>query len=128
MDATVLLVDDEEPVRHLVRMMLEMDGCTVLEAHNGEEAQEVADRHGNGIDLLVTDIMMPGIGGLELAQRLVARRPGLRVLFISGQITEEDISPNALRTRTAFLRKPFKVGQLTQAAHRLLEPRRGVAG
>src|SRR2546427_644969 len=75
MDTTVLLVDDEDPVRLLVRTMLELDGYAVLEAGNGAEAQEVADRHGGGIDLLVTDIMMPGINGFELAQRLVAPRP-----------------------------------------------------
>src|SRR5437879_299240 len=84
MAATVLLVDDEDPVRLLVRTMLELDGYAVLEASDGAEAQDVADRHGGGIDLLVTDIMMPGINGYELAQRLVARRPEMKVLFISG--------------------------------------------
>src|SRR5262249_27568882 len=121
-----LLVEDEDPVRYLVRTMLELDGYSVLEASNGMEAQAVAGRHRGGIDLLVADIMLPGINGFELAQRLVAQRPEMKVLFISGLVTEDDISPHELRTKTAFLRKPFKVGQLTQVARRLLQPRSGV--
>jgi CheY-like chemotaxis protein len=124
MSATVLLVDDEAGVRVLARLMLEADGFAVLEAGSGEEALAVAGRHDGPIALLVTDVMMPDMNGLELAQRLVRERAETNILFISGRVHEVDVSPHTLRRRTAFLRKPFRMVDLCEVARRLAAPPR----
>jgi len=81
---TILLVEDEESLRTLTRTMLEQSGYTVLDAGSGLEAIEVARNHGGPIDLLLTDIVMPGINGREVARNLTQARPGLKVVYMSG--------------------------------------------
>ena len=82
--ATILVVEDEEEVRALARDVLEMNGFQVLEALDVADATRLAQTHPGTIDLLITDVVMPGTSGPELARRLRAHRPGLRVLCMSG--------------------------------------------
>jgi len=81
---TVLLVEDEESVRELVRLTLASRGYKVLEAEDGEAGLRIAGACQEHIDILITDVVMPGMGGRELAKKLVALRPGMAVLFLSG--------------------------------------------
>ncbi len=104
---TLLLAEDEESVRTLTRRILESHGYTVLDAQNGLEAMEVARRYDRPIDLLVTDVIMPGMSGPKLAEEIRAARPEIKVLYMSGY-TENALAPRGgLDPRTAFLQKPF---------------------
>jgi CheY-like chemotaxis protein len=84
--ATILLVDDDESVRRLVRQVLVKDGFRVLEAADGAQALQVAAGYDHSLDLLLTDVMMPNVNGLVLAERLSLERPGIRVLYMSGHV------------------------------------------
>lgn len=112
----ILLVEDEPAVRTLFSQALRQTGYTVLEGRNGQEALDVFDRVGGKIDLLLTDIRMPLIGGSELAARLLARRPNLRLLYITGYAAKVEIGPNA-----ALLQKPFVRADLLRAVRDLLD-------
>ena len=104
---TILVVEDEEPVRSLIQRFLTTQGYNLLIASGGDEALAVAAAADAPIALLVTDVVMPGLGGRALADRLVAQRPGLKVLFVSGY-TDDDIGRRGvLDPRTPFLAKPF---------------------
>jgi CheY-like chemotaxis protein len=105
---TVLLVEDEDVVRNMIRDVLQHRGYTVIEARHGAEALEIAAGHAGSIDLLVTDVVMPHVGGGELAQRLLAQRPDLRVLFISGY-TDDAVVRHGVERGSAFLQKPFSL-------------------
>ncbi len=115
---TILLVEDEPSLRQLVARVLRERGYAVLEADRGGEALRQAEEHDGPIDLLVTDVVMPGLGGPELADQLRQRRPGLRVLFITGY------SERAVRPRpedgVALLTKPFSPTVLLQQVRALL--------
>jgi PAS domain S-box-containing protein len=110
--ATVLLVEDEPMVRELVRRLLERAGYTVLDAADGAEAIDVSRAHAATIELLVTDVIMPRMGGRALASHLLAERPELRVLFISGYPDDawdlQDVAGRGLE----FLQKPFTPQEL----------------
>jgi PAS domain S-box-containing protein len=104
---TILVAEDESAVRELAGEVLRKFGYTVLEAVDGEDALRIAADHGGVIDLLLTDVVMPGVNGQELAKRLTAQRPGLRVLYMSGY-TDNVIAHNGiLDPGTCFLQKPF---------------------
>jgi len=114
---TLLLVEDEPAVRAFAARVLERHGYRVLQAENGEDALQVARAHPGEIRGLVTDIVMPRLGGLELAERLSDERPDLRILIMSGY-TEDEL-PTRFRQQTAvFLPKPFTVTDLLDAARR----------
>ena len=118
---TVLLAEDEETVRSLAREVLRGAGYTVLEAGNGEEALRVAGSYSGPIHLLLTDVIMPRLGGPELARRLQPLRPDLRVLFMSGY-TDGDISSyGSLGSETALLQKPFQPIVLARRVREVLE-------
>ncbi len=104
--ATVLLVDDEADVRRLVGRILLRQGYILLEAADGAEAMRISEGHGGPIHLLLTDLVMPGIGGGELAEQLSHLRPEMRVLFMSGRIEESELQ-NVAKFTTAFIPKPF---------------------
>jgi two-component system, cell cycle sensor histidine kinase and response regulator CckA len=109
---TVLLVEDEKGVRELAREYLEMTGYTVIEAENGHTALELAALHSGPIHLLMTDVVMPGISGRELSERVRAIRPEIRVLFMSGYTDQAVVHHGILETDAVLLQKPFTVAAL----------------
>lgn len=119
---TVLLADDEPTVRRATRRMLERAGFEVIDAPNGEAALRLARAHPGRIDLLVTDVTMPLMGGAELAGHLARERPGTPVLFVSGYSQENAFPRGATDGR--FLYKPFTLVALMQAVGRILAPPR----
>jgi PAS domain S-box-containing protein len=126
---TVLLVEDEESVRELVRLTLAARGYKVLEAENGECGLRVAEEFKENIDILITDVVMPGIGGRELAKTLLALRPGISVLYLSGYTEDAVITHGALGPSTAFLQKPFTLQNLAKKVREVLrsKPTKAIA-
>jgi PAS domain S-box-containing protein len=120
---TVLLVEDEEPVREVTALMLGSLGYRVLEASNGEEALRVAQAGLEQVDLLMTDVVMPGMGGRDLADALQACMPGLKVLFQSGYTDDTVIRQGILHTEMVFLQKPFTLAALSQKLREILDRR-----
>jgi DNA-binding response OmpR family regulator len=116
---TILLVEDGDLLRALTAQILASGGYQVLTARHGTEALELARQFPAAIDLLITDVVMPGMLGTELARRLVAERPELRVLLISGESEETFRRANG-RTSGHFLRKPFIPEELLQRVRGLL--------
>ncbi|HET9984455.1 MAG TPA: PAS domain-containing protein [Longimicrobiales bacterium] len=118
---TILLVEDEPSVRRLAKRALAGKGYTVIEAPNGVDALRVAKEHPGRIDLLVTDVVMPGMTGRSLADRLARDRPETRVLFISGYT--DDLAPNhgVLPAGVSFLQKPFAPGALRAKVREVLD-------
>ncbi len=117
---TVLLVEDEESVRELVRVTLVSRGYNVLEAENGECGLRIAEAFKEHIHILITDVVMPGIGGRELARKLVLLRPGISVLYLSGYTEDAVVTPGALGPSTAFLQKPFTLQNLAKKVREVL--------
>jgi len=118
---TILLVEDEEMIRRMLREGLQANGYTVLEAADGSEAFGICERPGQSIDLLITDVVMPLMSGPELAQRVAATRPDLRVLFISGYTDRALVHQGRRDAGTAFLQKPFTPDVLGQKVRELLD-------
>jgi CheY-like chemotaxis protein/two-component sensor histidine kinase len=118
---TILVVEDEPGVRKLAKRILEMVGYTALEAENAGEAQSVVQRHGGAIQLLLTDVVMPGMSGPELAMRLVAERPELKVLYMSGYTESAITQQRLLGQGTAFIAKPFDASVLTRRVREVLD-------
>jgi len=117
---TVLVVDDEPEVLELASEILRRVGYTVLEATDGATALEVAGRHEGPIHLLVADMVMPGMSGRDLAERLRALRASLRVLFISGYVQDASARAALASERSAFVAKPFTPELLTDRVRELL--------
>jgi CheY-like chemotaxis protein len=115
---TVLLVEDDESVRKLARVALARSGYTVLTASDGSAALDLADREPT-IDLLVTDVAMPKMRGPDLARALRQRRPGLKVLFISGYV--QDAGDRLGLAESDFLVKPFSLDDLARKVREVLE-------
>jgi CheY-like chemotaxis protein len=116
----VLLVEDEESVRELVRDTLLGKGYKVIEAQNGEAGLKVSEEHAGTIHVLITDVVMPGMGGRELAQRVSAARPHIKVLFLSGYTEDAIIHEGVLEPGTAFLQKPFTLQMLSRKVREVL--------
>lgn len=114
---TILVVEDAAVVRSLIRELLEQRGYTVMEASDALEAIALAENHDGPIDLLLTDLVMPRIGGHELAKRLRQRRPGLRVIYMSGYSGD---ALHAVEKEANFLEKPFKPDVLAGFIRRVL--------
>jgi PAS domain S-box-containing protein len=119
--ATVLVAEDEDAVRSLVRQTLARLGCAVLEAADGPAALRVAAGHADRIDLLLTDVIMPGMGGPELAKQLLKERPGLKVVFMSGYAESAIVGTAALGGQGWLLSKPFSVGELSETVREALQ-------
>jgi len=108
----ILLVDDEPLIRNVAATVLEMEGYFILAAASGEEALLLSQAYPGTIQLLLTDIVMPGINGLELSRRLLADRPAIRVLLMSGQVE--------MPVEAKLLRKPFSIGVLKERVRQIL--------
>jgi two-component system cell cycle sensor histidine kinase/response regulator CckA len=104
---TILLVEDDPQVLTVVRNILDRLGYEVLVAHNAGEAMLIAEKHAGDVHLLLTDVVMPYVSGPELGKRLMALRPGMRVLFVSGYSDESLVPPELLASGLAFLQKPI---------------------
>jgi CheY-like chemotaxis protein len=117
---TLLLVEDETAVRESVRRLLEGHGYTVIEAQNGLDALQLFDSNPRGIDLVLTDITMPGMGGYELVEQLRTRHPELRVVFMSGY-SERAITDETTPAQTGYVEKPFSMDTLMQRLREVLE-------
>jgi two-component system cell cycle sensor histidine kinase/response regulator CckA len=120
---TVLLVEDEDPVRNLARMILKEQGYHVLEAGDGEEALTLLQRFAGPIGILVTDVIMPRLSGPKLAEILSARDPGLRVLYMSGYADEVLGPVGQVDKSVAFLQKPFAPAALAREVRKILDQR-----
>jgi signal transduction histidine kinase len=118
---TVLLVEDDEAVRELARGVLARSGYAVVEARDGRDAVRVAGEALGRVDLLVTDVVMPGLGGRALFAELAARRPGLRVLYMSGYTDDDVLRRGLLDPGMAFLEKPFTATGLARAVRAVLD-------
>jgi two-component system cell cycle sensor histidine kinase/response regulator CckA len=115
--AMILIVDDDPMIRVLVEVALQQEGFSVLTADSGKEAISLSQLHRGEIGLLITDVMMPGMDGPALARKMVAERPDLPVLFMSGQSDPSDIEPYP---RSEFLAKPFSLAALLAQVRSLL--------
>src|SRR5438552_795961 len=119
--ATVLVVDDEPAVLSLSRRALEAQGYVVLAASDPAAALRVVERHGGTIHMLVTDVVMPGLSGPELADKLAAQRPGIRVLYMSGYPGDAVVQHGGLPAGSAFLQKPFSADTLARKVRDVLD-------
>ena len=119
---TVLLVEDEEAVGRLASELLARQGYGVLYARSGEQALQMAAEHGGRIDLLLTDVVMPGISGRELVKQLKQARPDTKVLYMSGYTEHAVITGGELGQGVAFLQKPFTRDSLIQAVRTAVAP------
>jgi signal transduction histidine kinase len=118
---TILLVEDEAAVRKLASHILASCGYSVLEAANGQEALRVAADHRSPIDLLLSDVVIPHLGGPQLAKQLTAAKPGLKVLFMSGYADAGVLEQGSVGTEHAFVQKPFTPLGLAQKVRDVLD-------
>jgi PAS domain S-box-containing protein len=117
---TILLVEDEDPVRMLAREFLESKGYQVLEAATGSEALRISAAHAGPIHLLMTDVVMPGMGGRELAEQLILQRPQTRVIYMSGYTDDAIVQHGVLDPGMIFLAKPFTLETLARKLREVL--------
>ena len=110
-------------VRALARRILESQGYRVLEAKDGAEALEIAAEHGDSIDLLITDVIMPGMGGKQLAEILRSHRVEMQVLYVSGYTDDTIVEQGMLSPGVAFLQKPFTHESLSAKVRAVLNQR-----
>jgi two-component system, cell cycle sensor histidine kinase and response regulator CckA len=120
---TILLVEDHEIVRTLAREFLQSYGYEVLEAANCDVALPIAERHQKTIDLLLTDVVMPGMSGRSLSDRLATLRPEIKVLFMSGYTDDAIVHHGVLEGGTAFIQKPFAPEDLVRKVRDVLDGR-----
>src|SRR5436190_1199464 len=118
---TVLVVEDEAPVRNVARQVLERHGYTVLEAPSAEAALDIATRYSGTIHLLLTDVVMPGLNGRELASRLVDLRPDARVIFMSGYTDDAVTRHGVLEPGSAYVQKPFTPDAIARRVREVLD-------
>ena len=118
---TILLVEDDETVRELAVEILTINGYTVVEARNGVEALDIYKEKSDEIDMLVTDVVMPQMGGKELAEKLAVIAPDLKVLFLSGYTNRAIVQQGILDLKTNFLQKPFTLGAFAGKVRSLLD-------
>jgi two-component system, cell cycle sensor histidine kinase and response regulator CckA len=118
--ATILVVEDEAGIRALVRKILRRQGYEVLEAANGQDALALCREHGKRVELLITDVLMPQMGGRELVERLQTQGHDMKVLYVSGYTDDTTVYSGDLPPGTAFLQKPFTLGSLLDKVKEVL--------
>jgi PAS domain S-box-containing protein len=118
---TVLVVEDEAPVRSVARQVLERHGYTVLEAPSAEGALDIVARYSGAIHLLLTDVVMPGLNGRELANRLATLRPDARVIFMSGYTDDAVTRHGVLEPGSAYVQKPFTPDAIARKVREVLD-------
>jgi CheY-like chemotaxis protein len=124
---TILLVEDESSVRELATAMLKRQGYHVLTAANGDDALALAAQRPGHIDLLLTDVVMPGMNGRELSERLLQLRPGLAVLFASGYTEDTILRHGVLSETTHFLAKPYTLPAIANKVRQVLDAKPAAA-
>jgi two-component system cell cycle sensor histidine kinase/response regulator CckA len=122
-DETLLLVEDETSLRTLTRNLLELCGYTVLEAESAHHAAEIGQQYSGTIHLLLTDVVMPGMNGPDLARQLAATRPEMKVLYMSGYTGQSFSGAGALEAGSHFLQKPFTRERLGEKIREVLDDR-----
>jgi CheY-like chemotaxis protein len=115
---SILVVEDEDLVRYMMCEVLEGYGFTVFEADSGESALE---QRSEGVDLLITDVIMPGISGADLAEQMLTHHPSLKVLFVSGYTGDALAKHGILDVSMHFLQKPFSPQNLVEKVHEILK-------
>ena len=120
---TILLVEDEDMLRGLIRELLEIKGYTVLEASQGVEAMDVLKRNGKPVDLVLTDVVMPHMSGSDLVEKLRKEHPTLKVIFMSGYTGANNaaIHKSLEMPGVAFLQKPFRLNALISQVEELIQ-------
>jgi PAS domain S-box-containing protein len=118
---TILLVEDEPAILEITRMMLERNGYTVLSAGTPTEAMEKTKNHSVSIDLLMTDVVMPEMNGRDLAEKIIALHPDIKLLFMSGYTEDIIAHQGVLDDGVAFIQKPFSMGDLTKKLQEILK-------
>jgi two-component system cell cycle sensor histidine kinase/response regulator CckA len=118
---TILLAEDEDSVRKLLRHLLDGCGYRVLEAADGLDALRVFEEHASSIDLLLTDVIMPGLNGREVARKALAARPDLKVIYMSGYTDDALLNSGAFGPGMSFLRKPLKLDILSVLIREVLD-------
>ncbi len=117
-----MLVEDEEAVRELIHTVLTEHGYDVIAARDPEHAVKLATGYAREIHMLLTDVIMPGMSGRELANEVSLKRPGIRVLFMSGYTDNVITTGGMLEKGLAFLQKPFSPSTLAQKVREVLTP------
>jgi|SRR5579863_3279348 len=125
---TILVVDDDLSVLTVIKVMLESSNYNILLAHSAESALRFVEREDLAIDLMLTDVMMPDMSGPDLAEKVVALRPHLRVLFMSGFTDSEVVRVKILDRALGFLPKPFTSDGLVERIEGALNIRRAAGG
>jgi two-component system cell cycle sensor histidine kinase/response regulator CckA len=120
---TILLVEDENVVRALARHILTACGYSVMEAENGRDAVLLIENYLGPLDLLISDVVMPHLGGRQLAEKIVDLRPGIKTLFLSGYSNDAVITHGVLQAEFAFLQKPFTPSGLAMKVRDVLDER-----
>jgi CheY-like chemotaxis protein len=120
-NATILLVEDDELVSNLTFTVLEENGYHVLNAESGEEAMEICKETRGNIDLLLTDLIMPNMGGIEVADHVQKLKPAIKILFISGYTQNAIVDNHVLEAEISFLEKPFSPTGLLRKVREVLE-------
>jgi two-component system, cell cycle sensor histidine kinase and response regulator CckA len=118
---TLLIVENESAIRHLLQVALRRNGYTVLAAESGREALQLVRNHAGPLHLLITDVMMPDMDGPELVRQLATIRPDTRTLFMSGYMDDTLGERGILSTNANFIQKPFSPGTIAQRVREILD-------
>ena len=119
---TILLVEDDSAVRELVTFLLKLEGYETLATDRGDNALQLGMKYQGRIHLLLADVMLPGMRGDKLAERLLAVRPDVRVLFMSGHMSRDVLRPGNPLGQAHFIRKPFSPAVLARTVKEALKP------
>ena len=118
---TILVVEDDASLRRMAAEALQLFGFRVLQAPSGEDALTVLEQANGGVDLLLTDIVMPHMSGRELARQLAGRRPNLKIIFMSGYAEQAAVRNGLLDPNQAFISKPFTPEALVRKLRSVLD-------